>query len=109
MKITSSRAVFAAALTAAVTTTLAAVPAEAIDWHRAVERHYEAAETATFEPRTENPQWDFDLETVINDMEWRQRTAKMLRGLPKPSTERPESSGEQLADRPEQPPLRFAF
>lgn len=109
MKFTSSRVVPAAAFAAAVTATLATAPAEAIDWHRAVERHYDAAEAAAYEPRTENPQWDFDLDTVINDMEWRRRTAKMLRGLPKPSTARPESSSGQIADRPEPPRLLFAF
>jgi hypothetical protein len=88
----------------------AAGPAEARDWLTALERHEEAAAAGTGWPRGENPQWDFDLQTMMNDMKWRARTASMLRELPKPSAEaRDGEHPSQLADKPETPRLKFSF
>jgi len=109
MKLALPTITFAAAIAAVGTAFVTATPAEAIDWRLAVERHYEAAEEAKFVPHGGNPQWDFDLDTVVNDMEWRRRTAEMLRSLPKPSVDPQSSGSNQLADRPEPPRLRFSF
>ena len=98
-----------AAIAAAVIVLVATGASEARDWRRAVERHYKAAEAEKFTPNGENPQWDFDLQTTVNDMAWRARTAAMLRDLPKPGVEREESAPSQLADSEEPRPLQFRF
>ena len=95
----------AAALIAVAAT---AAPAAAKDWRQTVANHYEAADLARFVPRGDNPQWDFTLDTVMDDMAWRQRTARILRQAPKPGLA-PETGTRQLADRPEPSTLRFSF
>ena len=97
-----------AAGAAALLAIAAAAPAAAKDWRQSVANHYEAAELARFVPRGDNPQWDFTLDTVMDDMAWRQRTARMLRQAPKPGL-LPESDTRQLADRPEPTAPRFSF
>lgn len=97
-----------AAGAAALLAIAAAAPAAAKDWRQSVANHYEAAELARFVPRGDNPQWDFTLDTVMDDMAWRQRTARMLRQAPKPGVA-PEGDSRQLADRPEPTALRFSF
>jgi len=110
MKFVLPTVTFAAAIAAASTIFAASAPAEAIEWRLAVERHYKAADEAKLVPRGDNPQWDFNLNTVVNDMQWRQRTAEMLRDLPKPGVAREDDGSNQLADRPEPSrPLRFSF
>jgi len=99
--------VLSAAALAATASLLAAAPADARDWRQSVQRHYSAADEAKYTPKGDNPQWGFTLGTVVNDMEWRARTASMLRDLPKPGTQpRSAQPANQLADRPA---LRFAF
>ncbi|MGD1878465.1 MAG: hypothetical protein ACFB13_13320 [Kiloniellaceae bacterium] len=100
-----------AAAIAAAAILVASAPADAKDWRRSVDRHYSAAEETKYVPRGDNPQWDFNLETVVADMAWRARTAAMLRNLPKPSAEPDDAEpANQLADdSPEQPAFRFAF
>ncbi|MGF1592821.1 MAG: hypothetical protein ACFCUW_06050 [Kiloniellaceae bacterium] len=101
------------ASTAAVAATFvlvaAATPADAKDWRHSMDRHYDAAEQNRYVPKGDNPQWGFTLDTVVADMEWRQRTSHMLRHLPKPSTEPAARRSNQLADRPATSSLRFAF
>ncbi|GAB4369465.1 MAG: hypothetical protein Kow00114_29240 [Kiloniellaceae bacterium] len=102
--------VLSAAVFAAAAFLVAAQPADARDWRQSMQRHYSAAEEAKYTPKGDNPQWDFNLGTVMNDMEWRARTATMLRDLPKPGeTPRHDAPDGQLADRPEPPRFRFAF
>ncbi len=98
-----------AAIAIAASSIAAAGPSEAKDWLRAVKRHYQAAEENRFVPNGENPQWNFDLDTVVNDMEWRARTAAMLRDLPKPGERTDAAQPGQLADSEEPQPLRFRF
>ncbi len=97
------------AVGAAVFFLAGAAPAAAKDWRNSMDRHYEAAAAARFTPNVENPEWGFTLNEVVADMEWRQRTAEILRGTPRPSTDTNDRNGGQLADRPEPAPLRFAF
>ena len=98
---------FAAAAAAFVALTALAETVDAKDWRRTVDNHYDAMEEAKYEPRGDNPQWGFTLDTVMSDMAWRQRTARMLREAPKPSADPVEhGSTKQLADRPA---FRFAF
>jgi hypothetical protein len=99
----------AAAIAVASVVIATAGTAEARDWLRAIERHYEAAEAAKYTPKGDNPQWDFGLDTVVNDMAWRARTARMLRNLPKPGQERRAPEPSQLADRPETAAPNFRF
>jgi len=99
----------AAAAAATVMLVAATAPADAKDWRRTVDNHYSAAEEAKYVPRGDNPQWGFTLDTVMEDMAWRQRTASMLRRAPKPSSDPVLRQSGQLADRPEQPTFRFAF
>lgn len=102
--------VLSAAALAATASLVAAAPADARDWRQSVQRHYSAAEEAKYTPKGDNPQWDFNLATVMNDMQWRSRTASMLRDLPKPGDKpRGAQPANQLADRPEPPRLRFSF
>ena len=98
-----------AAIAVATTTIVAAGPSEARDWRHSVERHYKAAEASKFTPNGGNPQWDFDLQTAVNDLAWRARTAAMLRDLRKPGEERRERRPSQLADGEEPQPLQFRF
>ena len=99
----------AAAAAAVISILVAATPADAKDWRLSVQRHYDAEEEARYVPKGGNPQWDFTLDTVVADMEWRQRTARMLHNLPKPSSDPIVREPGQLADRPEPPTLQFAF
>ena len=94
---------------AAVLLLAVATPAAAKDWRSSMDRHYEAAEATRFVPKAATPEWGFTLNDVVADMEWRQRTAETLRGMPRPSTESNDSGRGQLADRPEPSRLRFAF
>lgn len=94
---------------AAVIVLAVAAPAAAKDWRSSMDRHYEAAEATRFVPKAATPDWGFTLNDVVSDMEWRQRTAETLRGMPRPSTESNGDGRGQLADRPEAPRLRFAF
>ena len=98
-----------AAIAAAAIVVVATGPSEARDWLRSVERHYKAAEAEKFTPNGENPQWDFDLQTAVNDLAWRARTAAMLRDLPKPGLERNSARPSQVADgeQPARPRFRF--
>ncbi len=99
-----------AALAVTIVALASAGSAEARDWLTALERHEAAAAASQFEPKGDNPKWDFDLQTMMNDMKWRARTASMLRELPKPSAEaRDGGHPSQLADRPETPRLKFSF
>lgn len=102
-------AIAVAASSIAASSIAAAGPSEPRDWLRAVKRHYQAAEENRFVPNGENPQWDFDLDTVVNDMEWRARTAAMLRGLRKPGDQVEEVQPKQLADGEEPTRLQFRF
>lgn len=88
---------------------LAAAPAEAKDWLRAMDRHDSAAQAAKYKPKGDNPQWNFDLGTVVNDVAWRARTASMLRNAPKPGASVRTTAPSQLADRPEPRRLQFRF
>jgi hypothetical protein len=103
-----SRVVSAAGITAAAFF-LAAGPAEAKDWLRSMDRHYTAAEAAKYTPKGDNPQWDFNLNTVVNEMAWRNRTAAMLRTLPRPGASVRTAAPDQVADREEPPHLQFRF
>lgn len=94
---------------AAIALTAAAGSAEAADWLSALERNEKAAEANKYVPKGENPQWDFDLETVVNDMNWRARTAGMLRNLPRPGATVRSAQPDQLADREEPARLQFRF
>ncbi|MEO3431456.1 hypothetical protein AAFN88_21540 [Pelagibius sp. CAU 1746] len=102
------KAVSAAAIAAAAFA-ITAGSAEAKDWLRSMDRHYSAAEATKFTPKGDNPQWDFDLDTVVNDMAWRARTASMLRTLPRPGASLRNDAPDQVADREEPPRLRFRF
>ncbi|GAB4223786.1 MAG: hypothetical protein Tsb0032_26980 [Kiloniellaceae bacterium] len=106
------RLTFAAAI-AATAAFAAAGPgagsAEAKDWLKALERNEKAAEAVKYQPKGKNPQWDFDLNTVVNDVNWRARTASMLRDLPRPGDPRRRAQPNQLADRPEPSRLQFRF
>ncbi len=83
--------------------------AEAKNWLRSMDRHYTAAEATKYTPKGDNPQWDFDLNTVVNDMAWRSRTASMLRNLPRPGASLRNDAPDQVADRQEPPRLQFRF
>lgn len=104
-----STATSIAAIAATIAVVAAASPADAKDWKLAMDRHDAAAELSKFEPNGGNPQWDFDLETVVNDLEWRQRTAQRLRNLRRPGIEPQQRETNQLADRQALPRLRFSF
>lgn len=99
----------AAAGAAFLALTALAETSDAKDWRRSVDSHYDAVDQARYVPRGDNPQWNFTLDTVVSDMDWRQRTARMLRNLPKPSSDPAVGSTHQLADRPEPQSFRFAF
>ena len=94
---------------AAVVAALATVPADAKDWRRSIDNHYEAAEQTKHSQRADEGDWGFTLDTVVADMSWRQRTARMLRDAPKPGVQPAARDSGQLADRPEAPKFRFAF
>jgi len=98
-----------AAIAATIAVMSAATPADAKDWKRAMDRHDAAAKLSKYTPRGGNPQWDFDLQTVVNDMQWRQRTAQRLRSLRRPGVERQQREPSQLADREAPARLRFSF
>lgn len=108
-KLSKISAVAAVAVTAALVANSGL--AEAKDWRSSLDRHYTAAEAAKHTPKGKNPQWNFNLGTVVNDMAWRTRTASMLRNAPKPSapTRYRQRESNQLADRPEQQRLPFSF
>ncbi len=59
-------------------------PALADDWDTRMDRHYTEAERTKYHPK-EGSEWGFSLSTMMNDMEWRKRTAATLRNLPRPS------------------------
>lgn len=99
----------AAGATAFLALTAVVETADARDWRRSVDNHYEAVEATKYEPQGDNPQWDFTLDSVMYDMAWRQRTARMLREAPKPGVQPAEGRANQLADRPEPPTYRFSF
>jgi hypothetical protein len=107
-KVTSFTAM-STAVGAAVLFFAAATPAEARDWRSSMDRHYEAAEATRFVPKAATPEWGFSLDEVVADMEWRQRTAEILRGAPRPNSEPNDSGRGQLADRPETSRPRFSF
>ena len=109
MSLQLTRISLAAGAAAFLALTAAAETVDAKDWRRSVANHYEAAQAARFEPQGDNPQWDFTLNTVMHDMAWRQRTARMLRQAPKPGVDPADGGADQLADRPEPPTFRFAF
>ncbi len=94
---------------AAIAVIAAAGSAEAKDWLRAMEKHEKAADATKYVPKGENPQWDFDLNTVVNDMNWRARTASMLRNLPRPGATVRGAQPNQVADREEPARLQFRF
>ena len=100
-----TKVTFVTAVGAAVLFLAAAAPAGARDWRSSMDRHDAAAKTA----EAEGLEWGFTLNEVVADMEWRQRTAEILRGMPRPSTEPNDRGSGQLADRPQPAPLRFAF
>lgn len=109
ISLTSLGTTLGTAVGAAVLFFAAATPAAAKDWRSSMDRHYEAAEALRFVPKAATPEWGFTLNDVVADMEWRERTAETLRGMPRPSTEANDEGRGQLADRPEAPRLRFAF
>ena len=98
-----------AAIAAVTAVNLAAGPTEARDWLRSVERHYSASEANRYVPKGDNPQWDFNLNTMVNDMAWRTRTAAMLRDLPTPGEWRSDEAPGQQADSPALESPRFRF
>jgi len=100
---------FAAGAAAFMAITAAAQTVDAKDWRRSVDNHYEAAAETKYEPRGDNPEWGFTLDTVMADMTWRQRTARMLREAPVPDSQATPSRQGQLTDRPEAPAYRFSF
>jgi hypothetical protein len=108
MLIQLSKVVSAAGIAAAALV-FAAAPAEAKDWQRSMDRHDTAAEATKYTPKGDNPQWDFDLNTVVNDMAWRSRTASMLRTLPRPGASLRNNAPDQVADGQEPPRLKFRF
>lgn len=97
------------AAAAAMIAAVAAAPADARDWRRSVDRHYDTVEETRYVPSGDNPQWGFTLDTVVADMAWRERTARLLRDLPKPGVEPAARDSEQIADRPAAPKFRFSF
>ncbi|WP_193368090.1 hypothetical protein [Pelagibius marinus] len=99
----------AAAIVISAACSIQAGAAEAKDWLRTMERHDTAAQAAKYTPKGDNPQWDFDLNTVVNDMAWRNRTASMLRNLPRPGASLRKDAPDQVADREESPRLQFRF
>lgn len=109
MFIQLSKVTAAAAIAVTVLLLAAAGPAEAKDWLKALERNEKAAEAVKYVPKGPNPQWDFNLTTVVNDMNWRARTASMLRNLPRPGETRRAAQPDQLADREEEAPARLQF
>ena len=108
MLVQLSRVVSAAGITAAAFF-IAAAPVEAKDWLRSMDRHDTAAEAAKYTPKGDNPQWDFNLSSVVNEMAWRARTASMLRNLPRPGASLRNDAPDQVADRDESPRLQFRF
>lgn len=94
---------------AAVIFLSATAPAAAKDWRSSMDRHYKAAAETRYDVDDETAEWGFTLNEVVADMAWRQRTAEILRGTPRPSTEANDSGRGQLADRPATTRLRFAF
>lgn len=72
----------AAAITAALT--IVSSTAMADDWSTAMDRHYSAAEETRFLPKA-GAQWGFSLSAMMNDLEWRKRTAAALRNQRRPS------------------------
>ena len=100
---------FVAGAAAFLALTAVAQSVDAKDWRRSVDNHYEAAAETKYEPRVDNPEWGFTLDTVMADMAWRQRTAQMLREAPVPDSQAAPSRAGQLADRPEATPYRFSF
>lgn len=100
---------FVAGAAAFLALTAVAQSVDAKDWRRTVDNHYEAAAETKYEPRVDNPEWGFTLDTVMADMAWRQRTAQMLRGAPVPDSQAAPSRSGQIADRPETPAYRFSF
>lgn len=109
MSVHLTKITIAAAGAAFLALTALAETSDARDWRRSVDNHYDAVNEARYVPRGDNPQWNFTLDTVVSDMDWRQRTARMLRDLPKPSGDPAVESTPQLADRPEPQSFRFAF
>jgi len=109
MSLNLAKISLAAAAAAFLALTAVAESVDAKDWQRSIDNHYSAAEEAKYEPRTGNPQWGFTLDTVMADMAWRQRTARILRDAPRPSADPTETPANQLADRPETPAFRFSF
>jgi len=109
MNLTLTNIASAAAVAAVFTLVATAAPADVKHWQRSIDRHYQAAEENKYVPKGENPQWDFTLDTVVADMAWRHRTARMLRAATKPNSDALVHETEQLADRPEPQPFRFSF
>src|SRR3546814_9727723 len=109
MAVPLTKRTIAAASAAFLASTALAERSDAREWRRRVDNHYDAVSEARYVPRGDNPQWNFTLDTVVSDMDWRQRTARMLRDLPKPSGDPAVGSAPQLADRPEPQSFRFAF
>lgn len=87
---------------AAVTTALAifSSPVLAEDWIKAMERHDAAAAANKAEARSDG-QWGFTLSAVINDAEWRQKTAAALRKQPRPSVTAQTQRYRQLVEKTE--------
>lgn len=100
---------FAAGAAFFVALTAVAESADARDWRRTVDNHYRAVAETKYEPRVENPEWGFTLDSVVDDMAWRRRTVRMLRDAPLPDSQATPSRAGQIADRPETPALRFPF
>ncbi|HEY9536232.1 MAG TPA: hypothetical protein VIS03_01460 [Kiloniellaceae bacterium] len=109
MSLRLTKITVAAAVAAFVALTAVAETVDAKDWRRTVDNHYDAVEEAKYVPRGDNPQWNFTLDTVMSEMAWRQRTARMLRDAPRPSAAPTDGLAPQLADRPEPPTFRFSF
>jgi hypothetical protein len=109
MSVQLTKISLAAGAIAFIALTAVAETVDAKDWRRTVDNHYDAVEEAKYEPQGDNPQWGFTLDTVMSDMAWRQRTARLLREAPRPSTDPAGNKTHQLADQPEAPSFRFSF
>lgn len=76
-------------------------PVVAEDWDTRMDRHYTEVERTKYQPK-QGSEWGFSLSKVMNDMEWRKRTAAALRSLPRPSvtpeTQRYRQSVEKKAE-----------
>lgn len=95
-----SKRIIGVAGAVSIAVTIFASPVAATDWLRAMERHEAAAKAAIVEEAAKG-EWGFTLSTVMNDMEWRKRTAATLRAQRQSTFTPPTSDYRQLVEEPE--------